>query len=89
MAQGSSPRGPAYGTLAAPGPDTPPAPYPLATQAKTEPGSIRSAANFVNAVDSVPLGVLQLASLVERAVLAAPQPSAQPPGADSPGPWLH
>ena len=48
----------------------------MATQAKTEPGSIRSAANFVNAVDSVPLGVLQLASLVERAVLAAPQPSA-------------
>ena len=50
----------------------------MATQAKTEPGSIRSAANFVNAVDSVPLGVLQLASLVERAVLAAPQPSALP-----------
>ena len=74
-AQGSSPRG-ALRHARAPVPDTPPAPYPWATQAKTDPGSIRSAANFVKTVDSVPLGFLKLVSLVERAVLPAPQPTA-------------
>ena len=59
---------------------TPPEPYPLATQAKVEPSSIRSTANFVKAVDSVPRGVLQRASLVGRAVLAAPQPGLAPLG---------
>jgi len=59
---------------------TPPEPYPLATQAKIEPSSIRSTANFVKAVDSVPRGVLQRASLVGRAVLAAPQPGLAPLG---------
>ena len=59
---------------------TPPEPYPLATQAKVEPSSIRSTANFVKTVDSVPRGVLQRASLVGRAVLVAPQPGLAPLG---------
>ena len=59
---------------------TSPGPYPLATQAKVEPSSIRSTANFVKAVDSVPRGVLQRASRVGRAVLAAPQPGLAPLG---------